>query len=254
LAYRTMAKKRRTGLANLAMVMPEASEERHREIIRQCFEHYGSYLLEMISIERFSSQELRNLTKIEGLEQIEALEKDPRGYYITSGHYGSWEMGICSLASYIGEVQAVTNPADNPGLDEARNRVCAQFGVRLIGRKGSVIKMLAAHRRGERSAIMIDQRLRARSGGVQACFFGRLAWTSPILGYLSISTGAVVVHVTCVPDGADGYLLRVRPPIEPAGEGPEAQLLMTERYLKLVEEDIRERPELWLWMYRRWHD
>ena len=62
---------------------------------------------------------------------------------------------------------------------------------------------------------------------------------------------------TCEPLPEGRYRLAFHPPIEPDPTGPDgkgdvAQAALTRRYLEAVERDIRGRPELWLWMHRRW--
>ena len=52
----------------------------------------------------------------------------------------------------------------------------------------------------------------------------------------------------CVPAPGGRYRVSLRPPIEPEGEGPEAEAALTRRYSGEIERDIRRRPELWLWM------
>ena len=90
------------------------------------------------------------------------------------------------------------------------------------------------------------------ANGVLVPFLGHPAWTSPVLAILSLLTRAPVVHLACVPVEGGRYRVSLRPPIEPEGEGPEAEAALTRRYMEEVERDIRLRPELWLWMHRRW--
>lgn len=253
-AYRLMYKERALAMANLARVMPELNEERCKEIVRDCFAHFGANVFESISAERFDSDGLRRLVTVEGREHIEALKDAPSGYILTAGHFGMWEIGMYWIGLQTGTIRAVGRALDNPRLDRVARQRRERFGVKTAQKRGAIIELLTALRKGERVGVVIDQYVHPTAGAIPVSFFEHRAWTSPILAFLSIKTGAPVVHFNCVALGDEGYLLRIHPPIEPEGAGRAAELVMTERYLKLVEQDVRERPELWLWMHRRWRD
>jgi Kdo2-lipid IVA lauroyltransferase/acyltransferase len=91
--------------------------------------------------------------------------------------------------------------------------------------------------------------------GIEVPFFGHPAMTTPVLARLSLRTGAPVVPVFAYPAPRSRYQMVVREPIlPPAGvtDLPEAVAALTRRYLAVIEEEIRSRPEMWLWMHRRW--
>jgi hypothetical protein len=111
--------------------------------------------------------------------------------------------------------------------------------------------MLNALRRGGNVAIVFDQRVKPWNG-ILIPFLGRNAWITPLVASLSIHTGAAVVPVSCVPEAAGRYRVTLLPPILPEGKGLVAEVALTRRYLEPLERQIRERPELWLWMHRLW--
>ena len=79
---------------------------------------------------------------------------------------------------------------------------------------------------------------------------GHAALTSPIVARLSQRTGAAVVPVFGEELPGGRYRVEALPPIRPAAGEDDAAL--TGRYLATLEERVRERPELWLWLHRRW--
>lgn len=251
LAYWLLGAKRRPALDNLALALPELGTARHREIVRACFEHYGAAFCEVVSAARLSREELLARLRVDGWENLERVIADGGRYFLMTGHLGNPDLAALYMGLRLGPLHAVVRPPDNPYVDRYLQAIRGRFGNQLIGKKGAGHRMLNAYRKGERVAIIIDQRVRP-SAGIQVPFFGHPAWTSPVLAYLSSYTGAVTVPVYCYPEGEDGYLVRVRPPIAPAGRGPEAEAELTRCYLEDVEREIRLRPEMWLWMHRRW--
>ena len=116
---------------------------------------------------------------------------------------------------------------------------------------GSEPELKAIHA-GIGVAIVIDQD--ARRDGVFVPFFGRLASTTPTLARLALRTGAPVLPCCCTPDKEGSYRVIYGPEVETArtGDRDEDVLRATARYTEIIEGWVRHRPELWLWMHRRW--
>ena len=251
LTYHLAGKKRRLAMQNMALAFPEADAEQRRRWTQSCFEHYGSYFCEVIAAAHWTPQQVPGLFTIEGQEHLQAAEERFGGYFLTTGHYGSSELALYPMALCVESLVVVARPPNNPRIDAAIRRIRGRFGVDIIDKQGAAHRMLNAQRRGGHVAVIIDQHVRP-SAGVQVPFFGHPAWTSVTLAMLSIKRQVPVVHFTCEPEGEDHYRLRFTAGLEPEGDGPEARAEMTRRYMAKVEDDIRRRPELWLWMHRRW--
>lgn len=259
IAHRVLGSKRKLALANLDRVLPQLSDAQRAEIVKKCFEHFGSYFFEVFSSARLDSEELASRFEIRGLDRLEAALDGDRGVFLTAGHYGSWELAMFPLARWATArgrtVHAVARPMDNPQLDAAVRGSRQRFGIQIIDKAGAAHRMLNAYRRGGLVAIVIDQHVRP-SAGIQVPFFGAPAWTSPVLATLSLRTGAAVVPFTCLPaERAGTYELTLHEAIEPIAGSPcsvQAESEMTRRYLESVEKDILRQPEYWLWMHRRW--
>ncbi len=76
--------------------------------------------------------------------------------------------------------------------------------------------------------------------------------STPLVAELSLRYQAPVVPVFghTLPGGR--FKVVVRPPIEPEGVGQEALASLTAKYMAVIENEARERPETWLWMHERW--
>lgn len=261
LARRLLRSKRRLAERNVASVFPELSADETQRIVERCFGHFGAYFVEAASAGRLDREDLLSRFEIEGLEHLDAALRGKRGCFLTTGHYGTWELAIFPLADWAlrqdRTFHAVARPMDNPKVDAALRVSRERFGVQIVDKAGAAYKMLSAYRRGGLVAVIIDQHVR-ESAGIQVPFFGRPAWTSPVLATLSLRTGASVVPFTCVPAEAGHYRLTIHEAIEPLDRESqglseaEAEVEMTRRYLESVERDILETPEYWLWMHRRW--
>ena len=251
LAYDVFPAARRTAMRNLELALPELGPGERRRVARGCFRHFGAHFADLLSASRFTREDVATHFDVEGWEHVEAAEEAAGGYILTAGHYGSWELALYPLSLRIDKLQAVARPPNSPLVAADLKADRERFGALMVEKKGAGFRLLSAHRKGARIAMVIDQHVRP-SAGIQVPFMGHPAWTSPVLAMLSILTGAPVVHFTCVPAAGGRYRVSVRPPIEPAGQGEEAQAALTGRYMEEIERDVRARPELWLWMHRRW--
>jgi KDO2-lipid IV(A) lauroyltransferase len=84
--------------------------------------------------------------------------------------------------------------------------------------------------------------------GVWVPFFGRLAYTPVGAAKIALKQRAAVVPVFIERLENGHHLVRFQPPLDLPDDPREATALMTAR----IEEQIRRRPEQWVWMHRRW--
>jgi KDO2-lipid IV(A) lauroyltransferase len=251
LAYRLDRRHREVALRNLAAAFPQLDLAARRRLTRDCFRHFGVALTDLVSSSRFDPVELCQRFTYEGWEHLDAAAAAGKGVFLLTAHLGLWEIAALPVGLYKGPLTVVARPADNPLLERELHHLRERFGNRVIHKHGAARPMLQAIRGGGRVAILIDQRVQAREG-IQVPFFGRPAWTTPILARMSLRTGAPVVAVYTFAAPGGRYHLVARPPIHPEGEGEEAVAALTRRYLEQMEGEIRARPAAWLWMHRRW--
>jgi Kdo2-lipid IVA lauroyltransferase/acyltransferase len=255
LGHRLDRRHREVALANLALAFPDLPERARRRLVRDCFRHFGAAVCETISADRFDLPEFCRHFTCEGWEHLEAAEGLGRGTFLLGSHLGYWELSGRPVGLYRGAVHTVARPADNPHLERELRRLRERFGYAVIHKQGAARRMLQLLRQGGRIGILIDQRVQPREG-IHVPFFGRPALTTPVLARLSLRSGAPVVPVFAYPAPGGRYRCVIRPPILPdavAGEGEDAQAAaLTRLYLAATEDEIRQHPEMWLWMHRRW--
>ena len=102
-------------------------------------------------------------------------------------------------------------------------------------------------------AIVIDQNFRDE-GRVFVDFFGEAAATTPALGVLAVRTQAPVIPVFSWPEPDGGYRIEYRAEVRIPLTGDRAvdALEYTRVCTRIIEEQVRARPEYWLWMHQRW--
>ena len=246
-------RRRRTTLANLRSAFgSSAPEPEIRRVARDCWRHFGRIAVEALAFPRLSAADAGTRVRYRGLEHVRAAYAKGKGVLVFSGHFGNWEL-VALMQGFLGlPLALVTKPIYNPRLERRLARLRSLSGNAVIHREGAVKEMLRRLKEGGGVAIVIDQD--AKDGGIFVPFFGRPASTTPTLALLALKTGAAVVPVFSLPREDGGYDVVYEPeiPFSPTGDREADVSRLTEECTAVIERHVRERPELWSWMHRRW--
>ena len=253
-AYVIARRQRKVGMDNLSMAMPELSEAERVRIVWEVFRNLGRLLIEFSHFPKLSRDTIPDLVEYDGLEHYLKARRRGKGVLCLTGHIGAWE--LCSFAHsvYGYPMKFLTRPIDNPLVDRliTHYRTCA--GNEIIDRRDAARTILKALRSNEAVGLLIDQNT-TRSEGVFADFFGVPAATTPGMATLALRTGAAVIPCYIRWDAGRGrHIAHVDPPLELIDTGDrEADVVAnTTMFNKILEDFVREFPEQWLWIHRRW--
>lgn len=238
---------RRTAMRNLEMALPETTLAQRRRIADGVFRSIARLLISFARIPRIRN-EMDSWVRLEGIENFEAGRRRGKGVIFSTGHLGNWEMGAWAHGILSAPMHVVVRPLDNPRLDGLVARLRAVHGNRVIEKNAfarGIFKALAAN---EAVGILIDQNTSADEG-VFTDFFGIPACVNPGIARIAAHSGASVVPAFALWSEAERrYVVRYYPPVEITGDAVED----TRRLHKQLENVIREYPDQWLWIHRRW--
>jgi KDO2-lipid IV(A) lauroyltransferase len=248
LVWRFSDRDRRRALEHLSFALAELPDGERARIARASFLSAGMNLAELFHFLKRSRQEILRHLEIEGWEEVAAAKASGRSILILTGHCGNWE--LIGTALHEGGVPpaAVARPLEDAGLQQLLVDLRSHLGTTTIARgtRGAPRQLLEVLRGGGALAMLIDQDTKV--DGVWVPFFGRPAFTPVGAAEIALRQKANVIpsFIERRPDG--GHLVRFLPALDLPPDPREATALMTAK----IEEQVRRRPEQWVWWHKRW--
>ncbi|MGH9344146.1 MAG: lysophospholipid acyltransferase family protein [Terriglobia bacterium] len=253
LSYWLWPRLRRTGLWNLQLAYPEWSARKRRHVLFGSFQNLGRMLADFAHFHRLDRANIGSLIVYDGFEHYENARRQGKGTLFLTAHFGNWELGSFAHGIYGHPVNFVARKLDNPLIDSLINRYRCLSGAKSIDKAEFARPALRALRRNESVGILMDQNMMV-SEGVFVNFFGRPASTTASPARVAQKTGAAVVLGLVIWDGAlRKYRLRFESVEWISRLDPSEEILLnTENFTRILERYIRQYPEQWLWVHRRW--
>lgn len=254
LALALVPRLRRVGLKNLTLAFPDASDAERRQILRATYRNLGWQLAEFCRMRRYSLEQASRLIRYSGLENYLNAQARGHGVLVLTGHIGAWELSsfFHSLAGY--PMNMVIRRLDNPYVDRFVNGIRCLHGNRVLHKDDSARGMIAAMRAGETVGVLMDTNMTPPQG-VFVDFFGHAACTAAGVARVALRTGAAVVPGFLVWEPQEQlYALHFLPELEltHTGDDDRDAVTNTQLFTKTLEEIIRQYPDQWLWLHRRW--
>jgi KDO2-lipid IV(A) lauroyltransferase len=254
LGYWAVPGRRRVALANLERALgADLGPAERRQLARASFRHLGMTGVECCRLFFGPPGAMLRRVRVEGLEHVKAALEEGRGALFLTAHFGNWELLAAAHAlGGLPPLSVVVRPLDNPFLDALVAGGRARAELRLISKRAAVNDIRTTLGRGECVGILLDQD--AGRQGLHVPFFGEPASTSRSLAVLALKTAAPVVpaFIHRLPDGDHVVTLEPALPLARTGDVDRDVRVNTARYTQVIERHVREHPEQWFWVHRRW--
>lgn len=245
----------RVGRQNLALAFPQWTDSHREEVLRRLFRNLGWLLAEFALMPRYSPAFVHaEVMRYEGLDNFLAAERRGRGVLVLTGHLGAWELSSF-VHSLLGHPMGmVIRRLDNPLVDRFVNSNRCMHGNRILHKDDFARGLLRAMHAGETVGILMDTNMTPPQG-VFVPFFDVEACTASGMARVARKTGAAVLPGFLLwTDAEQRYVLHF---------GDELQLQKTEDleadavantalFAAVTERYIRQYPDQWLWLHRRW--
>lgn len=252
LVYHIIGYRKKTVRYNLDLVFPDKSDEEKKIITKKFYHHLCDIILESVKSLSISEAELKKRFVPTNIEEVQKLESDGKSIVLMMAHYASWEW-IFILQRYVSHRgYAIYKRLENKYFDALVKRIRAKYNTYLITNKEAVPTLVRAKKENELTinGFISDQTPKHHKA---------YHWNEFMGIKVPIHTGAetlskrldmpvVFCKVKKVKRGfyeATFQTLAMNP-----NEFKDFEI--TDLFMSLVEEQIREAPEYYLWTHKRW--
>ncbi len=218
------------------------------KIVDGVFLSLARLLVMFARLPRIRKNTVGRYIRYEGIRNYQEAKRRGRGVLIATGHFGNWELSAHAHALLTEPMHVVVRPLDNPRIDALVERYRAASNNRVITKKDAARGILRALKDNEAVGILIDQNSLPEEG-VFVDFFGTPACANSVFAKLAAHSGAAVILGYAVWSTEERrYVLHFSPPLDLSGD-PATD---TQHIQSALEDAIREYPDQWLWLHRRW--
>jgi len=250
--YKIFGYRKKTVIPNLKLVFPEKSEKEILELASQFYHHLCDMILESIKSLTISEKELLKRFVPTNIDLINDLEKKNKSIILMCAHYGSWEW-IFIIQNYINyKGYAVYKRLTNKYFDRLVKRIRAKYNTYLITNKQTIKTLTKAKVAGELTlnGFISDQSPKARKAYYWNDFLGIKVPMHTGAEVLAKKLDMAVVFFRVKRKKRGFYELTFETITENPKEYKDYEI--TDIFFKLVEEQILEAPQYYLWTHKRW--
>jgi Kdo2-lipid IVA lauroyltransferase/acyltransferase len=253
-----MLREQRIGRANLTAAFPEKSPEEIETILAGVWDNLGRIGAEFAHLDHIwdYDPEHPQLSRIEfdarSAELFNQLRDDGKPALIFASHLGNWELpAVAAVAHGLDAAILYRRPnsaSANRIIEDVR---AVKMGTLIPAGRDAPLRLAEALQNGQHVAMLVDQYL---TGGVEVTFFGRKTRANPMLARLLRQVECPIhgVRIIRLPGHRfRGELSEEVKPVRDAAGKIDVQGTM-QAVTAVVEGWIREYPDQWLWLHRRW--
>jgi len=252
IAFHVVRMRRKVTLNNLRIAFPEKTESERKAIAARAYRNFAKMVFEYSRFPVMNRETVLSLCEMEGKEHADWVLQNGKGAVLVAGHFGNWELMGAAFAQMGYPIQFLVGEQHNKLVDDGMNRNRELMGIGIIHMGVAVRGVIRALRDNTFVALLSDQD--AGKEGVFVDFFGRPSSThqGPAVFALRMEAPILFLSAIRLPRGRMRIrieLLRFEDLKEVTAENIRN---VTQAYTGLLEKAVRERPDLYFWMHRRW--
>lgn len=249
----------RIGRENLKAAFPEKSPEEIETILTGVWHNLGRLGAEFAHLDHIWDHNPGNPEapgRVEfsprSKELFDQLRDDGKPALFFAAHLGNWELPALAAVAHGLDAAILFRRPNIEAADRAIERIRAvKMGTLVPAGRDAPLKLAQALQRGQHVAMLVDQYL---TNGVPVTFFGRPTTANPMLARLRRQIDCPIhgTRIIRLPDGRfrGEVSEEVKPVFDASGQIdiPGTMQAVTD----VVEGWVREYPDQWLWLHRRW--
>ncbi|CAM4333757.1 lysophospholipid acyltransferase family protein [Zobellia roscoffensis] len=249
--YRVVGYRKDVVRQNLELVFPEKTKAEIKDIEKKFYHHMCDMFLEMVKTMSLSKETVKKRYTVKNIEVLQEIEKE-KSILVVCSHYANWEWNV-SMNNYVNaKGYAVYQKVSNTYFDQWIKKVRARWNTTLITKEETAKTVLLNYKNNVTGIFgMVSDQSPQRSRAQY--------WTEFMGVKVPVINGAeslarkmdLAVVFLKVSKVKRGYYSAEFITITTSGKSTEKHEI-TDTFLRLAEQQIKEQPEYYLWTHRRW--
>lgn len=250
--YHIVGYRRKTVMNNLELVFPKKSNAERKRIAKRFYHHLCDMILEAIKSININVDDMKARFKFTNIEVIKDYEKRKKSIALMCAHYGSWEW-IFILQAYTSHLTfAIYKRLNNRYFDKLVRKIRARYDSYLITTKESIDVLKENKAKG---LLTINGFAADQSPKKHKAYH----WTKFMGIEVPVHTGAEMISKKLDMPMVFFSVKRVKrgfyeTTFQTLTDSPKDydDYVITDKFMALVEQQIYEAPEYYLWTHKRW--
>lgn len=252
LVYYVIGYRKKVVMENLNLVFPDRSKQEKKIITREFYKHFCDIMVETIKGLTIGEKQAKKRFVLTNPEVLEDYYKKDRSILLMAGHYGNWEWTGILNKLFPHQGLAVYKPLKNKQFDAMVKKARGKFDGKIVSNKKIVTTLYRMWKKDIKTLtyILSDQSPKLNDFKYRDTFLGidvpMFTGTEELAKRLDFSV--LYLRVEKVKRGYYSSTL-----IEVADQPNEfPNFEITRKFFDLLEDQIREKPEYYLWSHKRW--
>lgn len=252
LVYFIARYRKKVVLENLMNSFPEKEEKEIKQIARKFYMHFCDIIIETLHMLKMSNTEVIKRYFITNSELTEELYAQGKDLIVVTSHFGNWEWAASGWIQMPYNTIGIYKPLSNKLFDRFMIYLRSIYGAPVVPMKNTLRTLVNARRNNDRFAVYLIGDQRPMKSEIQHWVKFLNQETPVITGPEKIAKkfDAVVLFLDIDQEKRGYYKVTWRIISEDPLNEPENRI--TEKYFHFIQEQIKRKPELYLWSHKRW--
>ena len=254
LMYYVVRYRRRLVDKNLRLSFPDKSEAERKQIARDFYHQFCYTIVESIYGYSMKDEEMRKRVVFENIEEANRLIDVAGGGIFMLAHFGNWEW-MASIQQWLSEGVTEMNVyrrLKNKGMDRLMLAIRGKRGGVCV-EKQRILREMVKYRAEQKPitvGLLSDQKPRPEVTRTWVEFLHQETGFLDGGEVLAKKFGYPVIFLHIIREKRGYYHVELKTLAATPKDTAEGEI--TTAYAKLLEENIKEQPHLWLWTHNRW--
>lgn len=250
LAWLSDFRGRTTAMENLRVAYPDRGWWQRQTLVRHCYQNFARTFFDLFWVGTLTPETWQQHFEIEAQDQAALDSTRSKGMIWVTPHFGNFELSSL-VWGFVGiRHTIVAQDFKNPALTDIFTAARQSSGHTVIPSQSAMLRLTKALSRGSNAGFLTDLNVKpGRAAAVIDCF-GLKTCVTTLHVLLAQRLKLDILPAVCLPLEDGRYRLKVYPPIHVSPD--DAPETVAQRCWDLFETEIRQQPELWMWMYKHW--